>query len=112
MSEKIILEINIVDINWKNNIKIFWFKLVKINKYICKKIIAYKEYYITESYNFKYNNNKLKIKLIGIINITDMSYIFYGFSSSSLPDIPKLNKKYINFYHKLVSGLENLKIRQ
>ena len=56
-------------------------------------IIENKEYEIKEKYNVKnYNNNILKIKLEGINNIKDMSYIFRGCSSLlSLPDISKWN---------------------
>ena len=42
-------------------------------------IIDNKEYEITDKYNIeKYNNNKLNIKLKGINNITNMSYMFDG----------------------------------
>jgi len=56
-------------------------------------IIDNKEYEITEKYNIKSNNkNKLKIKLKGLDNITNMSDIFYECSSLlSLPDISKWN---------------------
>ena len=51
------------------------------------------EYEIREKYNIEnYNNNKLYIKLEGIDNVTDMSWMFSGCSSlSSLPDISKWN---------------------
>ena len=50
-------------------------------------------YLITEKYNIiNYNNKKLKIKLKGINNVTNMSFMFYGCSSLlSLPDISKWN---------------------
>ena len=56
-------------------------------------IIDNNEYKIAEKYNIKSNNNnKLKIKLEGIDNITNMSYMFDKCSSlSSLPDISKWN---------------------
>jgi len=56
-------------------------------------IIDNKEYEIAEKYKIiNYNNNELKIKLKGIDNINDMSYMFYECSSlSSLPDISKWN---------------------
>ena len=94
MSEKGITEINITyDIKEGNEIKIFGEEFVKNNKNICKMIIDNREYEITERYNIKSKNiNKLKIKLEGINNVTNMSYMFSGCSSlSSLPDISKLN---------------------
>ena len=56
-------------------------------------IIDNKECEINEEYNIKtYNNNKFKITLKGINNVTDMSFMFYECSSlSSLPDISKIN---------------------
>ena len=56
-------------------------------------IIDNKKYEITEKYKIiNYNNNELKIKLKGIDNINDMSYMLYECSSlSSLPDISKWN---------------------
>ena len=89
MSEKDISEINIIyDINGKNNINILGRKFIDNNKNICKMIIDNKEYEITEQYNVKVNNNnKLKIKLKGIDNVTNMSYMFYWCKSlESLPD--------------------------
>ena len=75
-------------------INIFGLEFVKNNKDKCKMIIDNKEYKITEKYNIENhnNNNKLKIKLKGINNVTDMSYMFdCCYSLSSLPDISKLN---------------------
>ena len=94
MSEKDISEINIIyNIKRKNNIKIFGSKFVENNKNICKMIIDNEEYELAEKYNAKgHNNNKLKIKLKGFSNITDMNHMFYGCSSLlSLPDISKWN---------------------
>ena len=99
MTEKIISEINIIyEINGKNDIRIFGLNFVENNKNICKMIIDNKKYEITEEYNVKSNNNnKLSIKLIGINNIIDMSYMFYGCSSLlSLPDISKWNTNNCN----------------
>ena len=85
MSGKDISEINIIyNIKQKNKIRILGPKFVENNKNICKMIIDNKEYEITEEYyieNSKNNNNKLKIILKGIDNVTDMSYIFYGCES-------------------------------
>ena len=72
-------------------VKIFGEKLVENNKDVCKMIIDNKEYEIAENFNIEnYNNNKLEIKLKGINNVTDMSYMFDGCKSlSSVPDISK-----------------------
>ena len=86
---KDISEINIIyEINKKNEyiendkdcINIFGSEFVKNNKNKCKMIINNEEYEIKEKFNIKnYNNNILKIKLKGINNITNMSYMFYLF---------------------------------
>ena len=94
MSKKDASEINIIyDINKEDNINIFGSEFVKNNINKCKMIIDNNEYKITEKYNIKSNNNsKLKIKLEGIDNITNMSYMFSKCSSLlSLPDISKWN---------------------
>ena len=45
-------------------------------------IIDYKEYELSEKFNFKYyNKDILEIKLKGIDNITDMSFMFYRCTS-------------------------------
>ena len=74
-------------------INIFGSEFVENNKNICKMIIDDKEYEITEQYNIEnYTNYKLKIKLKGILNITNMSCMFNGcIFLSSLPDISKWN---------------------
>ena len=94
MSKDDISEINIiynVDKYGENNINIFGSNFVKNNKNICKMIIDNKEHEISEKYNIKsYNKNKLEIKLKGIDNVNDMSYMLYGCSLLlSLPDISK-----------------------
>ena len=83
MSEKDISEINIIyDINGEEKIRIFGSKFVENNKNICKIIVNNNEYKLSKSYNAKNNNNnKLKIKLKGIDNISDMSYMFENCSS-------------------------------
>ena len=95
MSDKEISEINIIyDINDENFINIFGFKFVENNKKICKMIIDNREYELTDRYIIKNNNNnkKLKIKLKGVNNITNMSWMFSECSSLiSLPDISKWN---------------------
>ena len=56
-------------------------------------IIDNKEYELKDKFNIKnYNNRILKIKLKGIDNVTNMSWMFSECSSlSSLPDISKWN---------------------
>ena len=111
MSEKDISEINIIyDINGERNIRIFGSNFVKNNKNICKIIINNKEYKLSESYNVKNNNNnKLKIKLKGIDNVTNMSYMFDGCSSlSSLPDISKWNTNNVTNMSYMFNGCSSL----
>ena len=68
----------IYDINGQNNINIFGREFVENNKNICKMIIDDKEYEIRGQYNVNINNNdKLKIKLKGFNNITNMSFMFF-----------------------------------
>ena len=120
MSEKEITEINIIyDIQKRNNIKIFGEEFVNHNKNICNLIIDNKEYEIIERYNIKSNKkiNKLKIKLKGINNVNDMSYMFSGCSSlSSLPDISKWNTNNVtnmnSMFYKCssLSSLPNISI--
>ena len=88
MSEKDLSEINIVyNIN-KEKIAIFGSIFVLNNKNKCKMVIDNKEYEINERFYDKNNNNILKIKLRGINNITDISYMFSSCSKlSSLSDI-------------------------
>ena len=112
MYKKDISEIIIIyDINKENeeNIKIFGEEFVENNKNICKMIIDNKEYEITGKYKVKSNdNNQLQIKLKGIDNITDMSYMFSGCSSlSSLPDISKWNINKVNYKSSMFSGCSN-----
>ena len=58
-------------------------------------IIDNKEYEITEKFNAR--TNKLQIKLNGINNITNMSYMFNKCSSLlSLPDISKWKINNVN----------------
>ena len=76
-------------------------------------IIDNEEYQLKEKYNIKsFNNNKMKIKLKGINNVTDMSFMFHGCSSLlSLPDISKLNTNNVtdmNFIFGECSSLSSL----
>ena len=111
MYEKEITEINIIyDIKEGNEIKIFGKEFVKNNKNICKMIIDNKEYEITERYDIKSKKiNKLKIKLEGINNVTNMSFMFSECSSlSSLPDISKWNTNNVNDMEDMFSECTNI----
>jgi len=72
--------INIIyDINKteEDTIKIFGKEFVRKNKDKCKMKINFREYEIKEEYYVqKYSNKKLIIKLKGIENVTNMSFIF------------------------------------
>ena len=88
-------EINIIYKAKEKEIKLFDEDFVKNNKNNCRLIINGKEQDLKEKYTFGLFSTKkevLEIKLKGITNITNMSYMFYGCSSlSSLPDISKWN---------------------
>ena len=79
----------------ETKIRIFGEDFVKYNKHKCNFICEDKKYELDEFYNllnFKKNKDILEIELIGINNITDMSYMFSDCSSLiSLPDISKWN---------------------
>jgi len=61
---------------------IFGYFFAENNKNKCKIIIDNNEYEIRDKFVVKnYKNNKLKIKLKGINNITDMSFMFKDCSS-------------------------------
>ena len=105
--------INIIyDINREkgDEIDIFGYDFVKNNKNKCKMIIDNKEYEITDKYNIEnYNNNKLYIKLKGIDNVTNMSYMFNKCSSlTSLPDISKWNNNNITNMSGMFDGCSSL----
>ena len=91
----------------EGKIKIFGNSFVKNNKGKCKIIYNNKEYELTEYFNDIDNNikNEIKIKLKGINNITNMSYMFSNcVSLSSLPDISKWNtSKVTNMNHMFFS---------
>ena len=104
---KDITEINIIyRIKYKECIRLFGYKFVENNKNICKMIIEDKEYELIEKYDIvNFNNNILEIKLKGINNIKDMSYMFFGCSSlSSLPDISKWNTNNITNMYGMFYG--------
>ena len=110
MSEKDVSEISIIyDINEEDKINIFGTVFVDNNKNICKMVIDNKECELSEEYNVKAKNNKLKIKLKGINNATNMSYMFRGCSTlSSLPDISKLNTSNVTNMSYMFCGCSSL----
>jgi len=93
-------EINIIYKVFDNKTQLFGHDFVDKNKNNCKIIINGKEDELKEHKTFSLFSkkiNKLEIKLKGIMNITDMSYMFDGCSSlSSLPDISKWNTNNVN----------------
>ena len=80
MSKEDTSEINIIyDIKRDDKyINIFGYEFVRNNSNICKMVVDDKIYEITSIYNVKNknNNNKLNIRLKGINNVTNMSYMF------------------------------------
>jgi len=78
----------------KNKIILFGEKFVEKNKKICKILIEGKEKELISLYSNERlrENEKLEIKLKGIKDIVDMSYMFYRcFSLFSIPDISEWN---------------------
>ena len=88
-----------------SKIKIFDNRFIKNNIYKCKIIYKNNEYdlceYINDIDNSYNNKGNIKLKLKGINNITNMSYMFYECNSlSSLPNISNLDtSKVINMSH-------------
>ena len=99
------------DYNEIDTINIFGSEFVKNNKNYCSMIIDNKVYELTTTFNVKnYANNKLEIKLKGIDDVTDMSYLFYNCSTlSSLPDISKLNTNNVTKMSDMFYGCSALK---
>ena len=92
-NDEIIINYNIIE---EKEIKLFGKIFVENNKDNCKIIIEDKEYELIEKYKIKNiknkSNNIFSIKLKGIQNITNMSYMFSGCDSvKSLPDISNWN---------------------
>ena len=89
------IQYKIDDIDYLKNIRIFGDKFVENNKDKCKIIINGNEFELTthkDIYKYQLNKNIFEIKLIGIQQITDMSYMFSDCELLSLlPDISKWN---------------------
>jgi len=118
--DKNITEINILyNIKKKNKdiekeedkINIFGSIFVKNNINKCKIIIDKKEYNLQEKFTIKNDNiQALNIKLKGIENITNMSYMFYNCTSlSSIPDFSKLDIKNVTDISYMFNNCSSLK---
>ena len=94
-------EINIIyDVNDLKEVRLFGKEFVEKNNNNCKLIIEGYEQDLKDIYNFGYffgsNRETFEIKLTGITNITDLSYMFYECSSLlSFSDISKFNTSII-----------------
>ena len=97
----------------EEKVRIFGEAFVNNNKKNCKIIYNNKEYPLKEYLNNidkEYNNkDEIKIKLKGINNITNMSYMFSECEAlSSLPDISKWNTSNVNDMSNIFNGCEVL----
>ena len=93
--------------------KIFGEKFVENNKNKCKILISNKEYklcsYVNEEIEKLKENDSLEIKLKGINEITDMSYMFCGcLSLAYLPDIDEMNTNKVTNMRCLFGGCKSL----
>ena len=91
--------------------KLFGEIFVRNNKNNCKIIINGKENELVSFYDIEKleENEILEIKLKGIYNIKDMSFMFCGcLSLFSLPDISKWNINKVNNISGLFSGCSSL----
>ena len=108
------MNIDEIKIKYKVNekeIKLFGKDFVKNNKNNCKIEIEGKEYELKEKISSSIISKKIDIliKLKGILNITNMSYMFYGCSSlSSLPDISKWNTSNVTHMSFMFDGCSSL----
>ena len=102
--DEIILQYIIKD----KEIKIFGTNFVNNNKNNCKMIIEGNEMELKDKIN-NITNNILEIKLKGIKNITNMSYMFaYCSSLNSLSDISKWNTSNVNNMSYMFSSCSSL----
>ena len=115
ITKKEIKEIDEINIIYKINnnvdkIKIFGYYFVENNKKNCKIIYEGKEYELTEEFNVrKCNKNTLDIKLKGIKNIHNMSYIFHNCKSLlSVPNISNWNTNNVTNMRSLFLGCSSL----
>ena len=92
----------------EENIRIFGDEFVNNNKHLCKIIINGKEeelcpFYNTKNINLK-NDKILRIKLKGINNITNMSYMFCFCDSLIEVDLSKINISKVIYLSNLFCG--------
>ena len=115
--DQIIIKYKIDDIEYSKNIRIFGDKFVENNKNKCKIIVNGNGNDLSTHLNInkkQLNNNILEIKLKGIRQITDMSYMFSGDYRevtllSSLPDISKWNISNVTTMENMFKGCIKLK---
>ena len=98
--------------NNKKEIKIFGEEFVKNNKDLCKIIYDNKEYDLTEKFDCKdIKDQVLNIKLKGINNVNDLSFMFERCSSlESLVEISNLNTNYVLDMKYMFSGCSSIKM--
>ena len=111
--DEITIQYKIKNIKNTKSIRIFGDEFVKNNKEKCKIIINEKEIKLCSHINIninQINSNKIyEIKLIGINNIINMSYMFYKCSSLlSLPYISKWNTQNIIDMRNMFYGCTSL----
>ena len=110
--------INFIDIIYKINnpkekLKLLGEKFVENNKNVCEMIINDYEYELCsfidiKKYNYD-NSGIFKIKLNGVKNITDMSYMFYKCKNLiSVPNISQMNTSKITNMNRLFEGCQLL----
>ena len=94
----------------KGEVKIFCNLFVKNNKKKCYIIHNNIKYDLTDNFNIKdIKENTFEIKLIGIKNITSMSFMFNECSSLiSIKDIPNWNTSNITDMSYLFNGCSSL----
>ena len=105
----------IYNVNNENSIPIFGLDFVKKNKKKCKIIYLGKEHELTNEIKLGilesfFNRPKtLEIKLIGIMNITNMNHMFSGCSTLfSIPDISNLNISNVKYMNSMFKGCKSL----
>ena len=92
----------------ENNIRLFGSDFVKGNKKNCKLIMENKEEDLKEEINLL-DKDSITIKLKGITNITNVSYMFYKCSSlTSLSDISKWNTSNVTNMNHMFSQCSSL----
>ena len=95
--------------NNENDIKIFGDDFVSKNKDLCKIIYNNKEYDLTQKIDCKdIKDNRLKIKLKGINNVTDLTSMFEGCSQlSNLSNFSNWNTSYVFNMDKLFNNCKS-----